>query len=141
MGAVGVLAFDRLRTPLKDWILADPGESAQRVALAMSFIAVVLVVALFLFATYLWSIGNRTLRAQEFPPPGLPVSRDTRVMVGEKAMSRARQRKLVAICCGISAAAVAVLRVSFRRSNPANCLAAHGRLPSSRRVAQAAVRH
>jgi len=109
IGAGGVLAFGQLRVPLKEWILADPSEAAQRVALAMSLIAVLLVAPLFFFAAYLWSIGNRTLRAQEFPPPGRRVSRDTRVMVGEEAISRARQLKLAAMCCGIGGAAVAFI--------------------------------
>ncbi|MDH3378118.1 MAG: hypothetical protein OEQ39_14320 [Gammaproteobacteria bacterium] len=94
---------------MRDWVLAEPEKSAERGILIILLVTVPLLAPLLGFAAYLWSLGRRTLRAREFPPPGLRVIRDTRVITGEAAGSRGRQLKLLALGCGIACIALALL--------------------------------
>jgi len=109
VGALLILAFERYRIPLRDWILAEPRESAQRVQFIFLLVAALLLVPLLTLAAYLWSLGAKVLRAREFPPPGHRVIRDTPVIVGEAAVARARQLKVLAAGCGIACAMLGFL--------------------------------
>jgi hypothetical protein len=87
---VGVLAatllivgFKRYGTPLRNWLLAAPGELGYRVRLVFFLSAAVLSAPLVAFAVYLWSLGAKVLRARQFPPPGYRVIRDTPVIGGQ----------------------------------------------------------
>ncbi|MFH0344643.1 MAG: hypothetical protein ACHBNF_21530 [Chromatiales bacterium] len=108
VGALLIVAFERYRIPLRDWVLAE-GASAQRVKLVFLLLAALLLAPLLAFAAYLWSLGGRVLRAREFPPPGVRVFRNTPVLTGEAAISRGRQLKVVALGCGIASAALGLL--------------------------------
>src|SRR5688572_19353929 len=78
-------------------MLADPGASTKRARVAFLALAALLLAPLLAFAVYLWSLGGRVLRAQEFPPPGLRVIRDTAVLTGARAVSRGRLLKVLAV--------------------------------------------
>lgn len=109
LGALLILAFERYRIPLRDWILAEPRESAQRVQFIFLVVATLLLVPLLTLVAYLWSLGAKVLRAREFPPPGHRVIRDTPVTVGEAVVVRARQLKVLAVGCGIACAMLGFL--------------------------------
>jgi hypothetical protein len=109
VGALLIVAFDRYRIPLSDWLLADPGARAQRLKLVFLVLDALVVAPLLAFAAYVWSLGGRTIRAREFPPPGLPVIRDTLVIAGEKAISRGRLLKLLALGCAVASAVLGFL--------------------------------
>jgi hypothetical protein len=96
VGGLVIVLWERYRIPLRDWILAEPEELAERLGMIIALLAIVSVAPLIGFAGYLWSLGARTLRAREFPPPGLRVIRDTRIITGDGAASRGRQLKLLA---------------------------------------------
>ena len=82
VGALLILGFERYRTPLRDWLLSEPGELGYRVRLVFFLSAAVLSAPLVAFAVYLWSLGAKVLRARQFPPPGYRVIRDIRSSVG-----------------------------------------------------------
>lgn len=109
VGVLLIVAFERYRAPLSDWVLAEPGASAQRARLVLLLLAVLLLTPLLAFAAYLWSLGERVVRAREFPPPGLRVIRDTPVITGESAVSRGRLLKLLALGCCIASAVLGLL--------------------------------
>ena len=113
MGALLLVAFARYRIPLSDWMLADPGSSAQRVKMVFRVLVALLLAPLLALAAYLWSLGGKVVRAREFPPPGLRVIRDTPIVTGERAVSRGRLLKVLALGCGIASAALAVLLWRF----------------------------
>ena len=113
MGALLLVAFARYRIPLSDWMLADPGSSAQRVKMVFRVLVALLLAPLLALAAYLWSLGGKVVRAREFPPPGLRVIRDTPIVTGERAVSRGRLLKVLALGCGIALAALAVLLWRF----------------------------
>jgi hypothetical protein len=77
--------------------------------LVFLLLAGLLLAPLLAFAAYLWSLGGKVVRAQEFPPPGRRVIRDTPLITGEKAVSRGRLRKVLALACGIAAAVLGLL--------------------------------
>jgi hypothetical protein len=105
VGALLIVAFERYRIPLSEWVLADPGAAAQRGRLVLLLLTVLLLAPLLAFAAYLWSLGGRVVRAREFPPPGLRVIRDTSIITGERAVSRGRLLKILALgCCVVSVA-------------------------------------
>jgi len=109
MGALLLVAFARYRIPLSDWMLADPGSSAQRVKMVFRVLVALLLAPLLALAAYLWSLGGKVVRAREFPPPGLRVIRDTPIVTGERAVSRGRLLKVLALGCCIACAVLAVL--------------------------------
>jgi hypothetical protein len=106
VGALLILGFEQYRSPLRDWIVAEPEASAQRVKLAFLVLATLLLAPLLAFAVYVWFLGARVLRAREFPPPGFRVIRDTPVITGERAIFRGRLLKMLALGCGIAAVAL-----------------------------------
>lgn len=109
VGALLILGFERYHIPLRDWILSEPGASAQRVKLVFLALAAVLIAPLLGVAAYLWALGARILRAREFPPPGLRVIRDSAVITGERAISRGRLLKMLALGCAIASVALGLL--------------------------------
>lgn len=109
VGALLIFALERYRIPLRDWVLAEPEKLAERGGLIILLFAVPLLAPLLGFAAYLWFLGRRTLRAREFPPPGLRVIRDTRIVTGEAAVSRGRQLQFLALGCGVACIALGLL--------------------------------
>jgi hypothetical protein len=116
-----IVAYHRYRIPLRDWILAEPRETAQRIQLILLVVGALLLVPLLAFVAYLWSLSAKVLRAREFPPPGHRVVRDTPVVVGEAALARARQLRALALGCGIAGAMLGFLlwRIAALFSNHA----------------------
>jgi hypothetical protein len=109
VGALLIFLLERYRVPLRDWILADPELSARRLRMTIMLLAALLLAPLIGFAVYLWSLGGRVLRAREFPPPGLRVARDTRVITGESAVSRGRRLKMLVVGCLVAGLALSLL--------------------------------
>jgi hypothetical protein len=118
---VGVLllaGFERYHVQWRDWIIAKPEASGPRVTLVLLLLTALLLAPLVVLAAYLWSLGERVVRAREYPPPGLRVMRDTRVTIGEGAISRGHLLKVLALACGISSVGLGLLlwRVASRLS-------------------------
>jgi hypothetical protein len=109
VGVLLLLAFERYRMPLRDWLLAEPSASAHRITSVFLLLATLLLTPLLAFAVYLWWLGTNAVRAGEFPPPGYRVIRETRVIVGELAVSRGRQLKIAALACIVACAVLVVL--------------------------------
>jgi len=69
VGALLIVAFERYRIPLRDWVVAE-GASAQRVEVVFLLLAVLLLVPLLAFAAYLWSLGEGFSERESFHPRG-----------------------------------------------------------------------
>lgn len=103
VGGLLIAGFDHFREPFREWLSSDPAETARRARLAMYLSAIVLSVPLIAFAVYLWLLGGRVLRAQQFPPPGFRVIRDTPVIGGPAAVTRGQVIQVFALCLGVGA--------------------------------------
>jgi hypothetical protein len=94
VGAILVVGFERYRTPLRDWLLSEPGELAYRARLVFFLSALVLSAPPVALAAYIWSLGVKVVRTRQFPPPAYRVIRDTPVISGQTAVLRGRAKFL-----------------------------------------------
>jgi hypothetical protein len=98
VGVLLILGFGRYSRSLRTWIKADPAAAADRLTLALVGLSIVLSAPAIAFAVYLWALGGRVLRAEEFPPPGYRVIRDTPVVGGQGARVRGYAFRILAAC-------------------------------------------
>jgi hypothetical protein len=103
-GALLIAGFEHFRESFLEWLSSEPAETVRRAKLAVYVSAFILSAPVIAFATYLWLLGARVLRAQQFPPPGFRVIRDTPVVGGRGAMIRGHVIQILAVCLGMSAA-------------------------------------
>ncbi|MHC1743223.1 MAG: hypothetical protein AB9873_09365 [Syntrophobacteraceae bacterium] len=113
IGALLLAVFQHYRLPLRDWILADPTAVAERARLVLLSLTVLISVPLLGFAAYLWSLGGRVQQAGEFPPPGFRVLRDTEVLTGGAAASKARLLRGLALILALASMGMGVLLWRF----------------------------
>jgi hypothetical protein len=89
-----VLACAVALLALQSWLsgVAQAARSTAQVQLLAAFGSLVGIscLALLVLAIYLWRIAARVLAAQQFPPPGMRVVRDTPVLRGAAALRRGR---------------------------------------------------
>ena len=99
-GALLIAGFEHFR----EWLSSEPAETARRAKLAVYVSAFILSAPVIAFAIYLWLLGARVLRAQQFPPPGFRVILDTPVVGGQGAVTRGHAMQILAVFLGLSAA-------------------------------------
>jgi hypothetical protein len=104
IGALLIAGFGYFRGSLHEWLVSDSAETAFRGRLVICAAAVLLAAPLIAFALYLWLLGAKVVRAQQYPPPGLRVIRDTPVISGPGAVTRGQAIQVVAVCLGAGAA-------------------------------------
>lgn len=104
IGALLITGFEHLSQPFHEWLSSEPAETVRRARLAVYVSAFVVSAPVIAFAIYLWLLGARVLRAKRFPPPGLRVIRDTRVVDGPAAVTHGHAIQVLAVCLGVSAA-------------------------------------
>lgn len=88
--------FLYFRESLIDWLLAHLEMLIENPWITWGFM-ILLLSPLIVFGLYLIKLGSRVMRAQEFPPPDMPVIRDTRILRGEGALNRAVLLKVTGI--------------------------------------------
>jgi len=103
IGGLLISGFDHIREPFRAWLVSDPADTARRARLALSVSILVLSVPGIVFAIFLWLFGAKVLRAQQFPPPGFRVVRDTPVVRGPAAVTRGHAIQVLAVCLGMGA--------------------------------------
>jgi len=103
LGGLLISGFDHIREPFRAWLVSDPADTARRARLALSVSILVLSVPGIVFAIFLWLFGAKVLRAQQFPPPGFRVVRDTPVVRGPAAVTRGHAIQVLAVCLGMGA--------------------------------------
>jgi hypothetical protein len=103
IGALLIAGFGHFRGSLHEWLVSDPAETAFRARVVVCAAAFLLAAPLIAFTVYLWLLGVKVVRAQQYPPPGLRVIRDTPVISGPGAVTRGQAIQVVAVCLGLSA--------------------------------------
>jgi len=104
-GLLLMVAVERYRLPLQDWLLSDPAQFARRIVLLAHLAAALLTAPLLGFAFYLWSFGVQVMRMQRYPPPGCRVIRDTPILQGPAAQTHGHRLKMLAVGLGIAGVA------------------------------------
>ena len=102
LGGLLISGFEHFREPFREWLQSDPAETARRARLALSVSMLVLSVPAIAFAIYFWLLGKKVLLAQQFPPPGYRVIRDTPIVRGAAAVSRGHAIQILAVCVGVA---------------------------------------
>jgi hypothetical protein len=97
VGVVLLLWFERSLPGLSEWVTEKPELVASRARLLLSVIGVMMILPLVGFAVYTWLLGRRITSGGRFPPRSMRVLRDTVVLTGQVAESRARVMKLLAL--------------------------------------------
>jgi hypothetical protein len=116
IGGLLIAGFEHIREPFRDWLSSEPAETARRAKLAVWVSAFILSAPLIAFAIYLWVLGARVLRAQQFPPPGFRVIRDTPVVGDSSATARGHVMQVLAVCLGASAAVIWLFLIWLART-------------------------
>ena len=106
VGTVAFLALDRWLARVQ---ISDPDFALEEIRQSLIWISVAMGLSLFAFAAYLWVLGGRILRSEQFPPPGMIVVRDVLLMKGPFARRRARLVQALAIILATSGLAVMVV--------------------------------
>jgi len=96
-GCLAIFGFEQNQTTLLSWVEHDPTQTASRVKIMLWVICALMEIPLLGAAIFLWKIAERILVAERFPPPGMPVIRDTIVLEGQQARLRGRLCRALAI--------------------------------------------
>lgn len=116
IGGLLISGFEQLREPFQEWLTSEPAKTASRAKLALFVAVLVLCAPLIALSVYLWLVGARVLRAEQFPPPGFRVIRDTPVIRGSSATTRGHVIQILAVCLGVSVAVLALFFIWFAQT-------------------------
>lgn len=98
---------------LRDWLLSDPARTPARLRYVVAVLAALVAGPAFACSAVVWWVARLTERAGEFPPPGVPVVRDTPVLTGDAARSRARVLKALALAIALVTAGALLVLARF----------------------------
>jgi ABC-type multidrug transport system fused ATPase/permease subunit len=68
LGVVVIALFEMYRGPFIAWLSEDSARLPARIGSVLALLAILTVVPLLAFATWLWVFGSRVLRESRFPP-------------------------------------------------------------------------
>jgi hypothetical protein len=111
IGAAGVTAMNFLQSAIERWVTSDAGISVERLTLVFVILAAVVDLPLVLAGLYLWRVGERTMAAARFPPPGMVMWRSADVLTGERAVRRGRLAQVSAIALFFSGVVLVAILV------------------------------
>jgi hypothetical protein len=109
IGAALLMGFERYSARSRQWLSSEPKELAYRVKVVCAVAALLTSVPVLAVAAYVWRFSAAVISAQECPPPGRRVIRDTPVVVGPAAVFRGRGFQVLAACLAVAAAIVSVM--------------------------------
>lgn len=103
------LALPALQARLEHWVFAGAVPPAQRLQTLLRVIGVVTGLLLLAPAAYAYLVAARIDAAEAFPPPGMKLVRETRVVRGGAARTRARVLRALAIALAVFGCVAAVV--------------------------------
>ncbi len=110
LGGLVMLALLQAAQPaVIEWVLSDPDSTRARAQLVLAVLAVLVLGPVVGMAIYMWRLGTRVEREERFPPEGLALVRDVRVMRGDAARARARVLRIAATVLLVLAVLMAVV--------------------------------
>jgi hypothetical protein len=96
LGVCAILVFDFLQEDFQSWLKKNIDFLLEH-TIVVFFVSLLLVSPILAIGRYLFLLGNRTVRAQRFPPPGYGVVRDTVVFEGPQGIRRGRLIQLLSL--------------------------------------------
>jgi hypothetical protein len=105
IGVYAILAFESFQRDFQSWLETNI-EYLLENTIVIFLVSLVLVSPVLAAGAYLLLLGNRTVRAQRFPPPGYAIARNTIVLEGSKGLQRGRIIQLLSLFLLCSAAAI-----------------------------------
>jgi hypothetical protein len=106
VGVLLLVAADSARPTFEAWVNADLPTRSRLVAAALILLMTGPAIAM---SVYLWRLGTRAVRSQQFPPPGLRVARDTPVVTGDAAARAGRWIRTLAAALGAAGVLLGLL--------------------------------
>ena len=80
-----VLWFQRLRERFAEWLVSEPERFLSRAEFVLGGIALCTAASLFALAIWIWRLSTRVRSEGRFPPRGVKVVRDTRILRDREA--------------------------------------------------------
>jgi hypothetical protein len=120
LGLITILMFENFQDDFQTWLEKNIDFLLENTIVVFAA-GLVSVSPLLAAGAYLLLIGNRTINAQRFPPPGCAVARDTPVLEGRKGIQRGRIIQVLSLfllCC--AGAIPVVLWLIFRSLGSVN---------------------
>jgi hypothetical protein len=78
---------------------------SRTICLAFLAFLVLLAAAVIVSGVNIFRLGSRAIRSEQFPPPGMAVLRDTRIVRGARAVTLGRVQRVLGvllICCAVA---------------------------------------
>ena len=105
LGLCAILTFEYFHGDFQAWLERNIDFLLEN-TIVVFVVSLVFVSPVLAAGTYLLLVGNRTVRAQRFPPPGYAVARDTPVLEGSRGIRRGRVIQLLSLLLLCSAVAI-----------------------------------
>jgi len=106
-GILGAALLSRVEL-LQDWVVGEPDKLLERVNWLIGGL-LILAVPLQFICWQLWTTGNKVIDTARFPPPGVPVVRDTVILEGDAAINRGRLLRFTAVFLSLSSVLLPVV--------------------------------
>jgi hypothetical protein len=101
LGGAAILALEPYLERVTHLADKDPRSALRQLTVLIKLVTVGIIVPMFAFVAWMLVLARRVYRAQRFPPPGMVVARDTRILRGRQA--RVRAHIIVALALALSA--------------------------------------
>ena len=105
IGAGLILAFEFFREDIQQWLERNIDYLLEN-SIIVFFFSLALIAPILVGETYLLLLGNRTVRAKRFPPPGYAVVRNTPILEGARGLRRGRIIQALSLLLLFSTAAI-----------------------------------
>lgn len=102
VGAVVLSAMTPIWGRLREWVAEDPAQAVIRLRLVATSTGALVAIPTLVLAARWWQLGERVVRSSRFPPPDMPVVRDTVIWHGQAARRRGRLLQGVALLLSIA---------------------------------------
>jgi hypothetical protein len=109
LGAILLAAMSSVGPLLHGWVAPDGKPDPSRVQIVMAAGEILLAAPAIGMAIYLWRLASLVARSRRFPPPGTSVVRDTPVLEGNEALTRAKLLKALAGVILVTATVMGVI--------------------------------
>jgi hypothetical protein len=102
IGGVAILRLEPYLESITGLADTDPREALRQLAFVTKVMTVAIIVPMFAFVAWLLVLARRVHRAERFPPPGMALTRDTRILRGRAARVRAWSIAVLALALAAS---------------------------------------